>query len=222
MQSPLTPQQRDILIRTIAGESGGEGPLGWASVANVIRNRTQDPRWPSDPQQVALQPKQFSAWNQGAGGNSIPYSITPNDPHYQAIGNIVDAVYNGAIPDPTQGAVFYYAPRGMANGTVPPWLAAASQEGAPRQIGNHVFAGQAGGGQSASMPNFMPPQQPDMAALIPAFQSAASSQPYMPTGTPGSQGNNIVSGPSGTFLADPAGKTYTSLTTGRTFPISSG
>ena len=67
---PMTPYEREIVIRTIMGEALNEGPEGWAAVGHVIKNRSSDPRFPSDPASVALQPKQFSAWNEGHGGNA--------------------------------------------------------------------------------------------------------------------------------------------------------
>ena len=44
---------------------------------------------------------------------------------------------------------------------------------------------------------------------------------FMPTRQPGPQGNNIVSGPSGSFVVNKSGPSgsYTSLSTGKTFPI---
>jgi len=179
----LTPDQRDTLIRTVAGEAATEGEKGWAAVTHVIRNRSGDGRWPSDPAKVAKQPKQFSAWNKGAGGNSIPRTLSAEDAIYLQIGNVVDGVFGGVIPDPTQGAVFYYAPAGMNNaafGTAgiktPKWLGSAAREGPPRAIGNHVFVGKArqfattpaAGAQAArGLQNYLPASQVPQPRLRP-------------------------------------------------------
>lgn len=41
-------------------EARGEGPDGMLAVADVIVNRTEDSRWPSDPCRVVQQPHQFA------------------------------------------------------------------------------------------------------------------------------------------------------------------
>ena len=137
----LTPQQRDIVIRTIAGEAANQGPQGQAAVAWSILNRSGDPRWPSDPQAVALQPKQYSTWNSGAGGNSIPRNISPTSALYREIGDVVDGVWEGRIPDPTTGAVYYgNVPNAKAG-----WGAFLNSQGNVSNIGAHTFAGRAQG-----------------------------------------------------------------------------
>lgn len=147
--------ERDIAIRTILGEAMGEGPQGWAAVAHVLRNRAADPRWPSAVQDVALQPKQFSAWNTGAGGNDLVNKYGPNSDPYQKVGLIYDQVMSGAIADPTGGATHYYSPAGMQalvdqgsqTNLMPNWLMAENTRrgGDPVTIGGHVFTGLAAG-----------------------------------------------------------------------------
>ena len=39
---PMDPADRDMMIRTIAGEAGNQPPLGQAAVAHVIMNRVAD------------------------------------------------------------------------------------------------------------------------------------------------------------------------------------
>lgn len=146
---------RDIAIRTILGEAGGEGPQGWAAVAHVLSNRARDSRWPSTIADVALQPKQFSTWNTGAGGNSIPHNADPTSEAYKNVGLVYDAVMSGQMADPTGGATHFYSPAGMdllvsqgAQGNVlPPWLQAenARRGAAPTTIGGHTFTGMAEG-----------------------------------------------------------------------------
>jgi hypothetical protein len=143
----LEPYDRDILIRTIAGEAANQGEQGWEGVAHTILNRVADDRWGGTPASVALQRNQFSAWNRGSGGNSIPRSMSSDSDLYKRIGAVLDEVVAGKRPDPTGGAVYYYAPGGMPGGREPSWWNAATSErgGGYTTIGGHRFAGQVGG-----------------------------------------------------------------------------
>lgn len=150
----LTPsaKDRDIGIRTMLGEAANEGAEGLAAVAHVLKNRTTDGRWPSTIEGVSLQPKQFSAWNEGAGGNSLPRSAKPGSPIYERAGEVFDAVMAGKHVDPTGGATHYYSPAGMqklvADGdqsnVVPKWLDdETARSGGRIKIGGHIFVGKA-------------------------------------------------------------------------------
>lgn len=146
---------RDIAIRTILGEAANESPMGQAAVAHVLMNRARDPRWPSAIQDVALQPKQFSAWNEGAGGNNLVNKYGPGSSPYEKVGAIYDAVVSGQIADPTGGATHYYSPVGMEalvsqgaqSNLIPRWLddENARRGGNTVTIGGHIFTGQAQG-----------------------------------------------------------------------------
>ncbi len=59
-----SPSSPDIVTLTIAYESSGEPFEAQVQVANVIRTRAIERGL--TPQQVCLQPKQFSCWNKGA------------------------------------------------------------------------------------------------------------------------------------------------------------
>lgn len=147
----LSNYDRDVMIRTIAGEAGREGEVGQAAVAHVIMNRVADPRWGDNPAEVSLQLKQFSAWNSGVGGNSLPTNLEEGSAEYERIGRIVDGVAAGQIPDVTGGATHYYSPKGMAahvaageqTNEVPAWLSRESQARGHQnvQIGGHIFTG---------------------------------------------------------------------------------
>jgi conjugal transfer mating pair stabilization protein TraG len=147
----LSNYDRDVMIRTIAGEAGRESDAGQAAVAHVIMNRVADPRWGDNPAEVSLQLKQFSAWNSGVGGNSLPAKIEEGSAEYERIGRIVDGVAAGEIPDVTSGATHYYSPKGMAahveageqSNLVPTWLGRESQARGHQnvQIGGHIFTG---------------------------------------------------------------------------------
>ncbi|MFY0312653.1 conjugal transfer protein TraG N-terminal domain-containing protein [Leisingera sp. D0M16] len=147
----LSDYDRDVMIRTIAGEAGRESDAGQAAVAHVIMNRVADERWGDNPAEVSLQLKQFSAWNIGVGGNSIPTDLEEGSAEYERIGRIVDGVAAGQIPDVTGGATHYYSPKGMEahiaageqSNVVPTWLGRESQARGHQnvQIGGHIFTG---------------------------------------------------------------------------------
>ncbi|OBY26812.1 conjugal transfer protein TraG N-terminal domain-containing protein [Leisingera sp. JC1] len=147
----LSNYDRDVMIRTIAGEAGREGEVGQAAVAHVIMNRVADERWGDNPAEVSLQLKQFSAWNNGVGGNSLPTKLEEGSAEYERIGRIVDGVAAGQIPDVTGGATHYYSPKGMEahvaageqSNVVPTWLGRESQARGHQnvQIGGHIFTG---------------------------------------------------------------------------------
>jgi spore germination cell wall hydrolase CwlJ-like protein len=156
-------RDRDIGIRTLLGEAANEGDEGMAAVAHVLRNRATDGRWPSSIEGVALQPKQFSAWNAGAGGNSIPTSVKPGDPMYEKAGAVFDAVMSGKHVDPTGGATHYYSPAGMSklvadgdqSNLIPKWLdTETAKSGGQIKIGGHIFVGKAN--DAAARPSVSP------------------------------------------------------------------
>ena len=141
---------RDALIRTIAGEAGNQPPLGQAAVAHVILNRVADGGYGgSNVQSVVQAPvkpgsrfHQFSVWNPPGvqESSAITHGIQPNDPTYQKIGGIVDQVYNGQIPDPTNGATHYFAPGAMRGGIPPPWASSLAAQNQVK-IGDQLFVG---------------------------------------------------------------------------------
>lgn len=185
---------RDIAIRTIIGEAANEGPEGWAAVANVLRNRAADPRWPEQIAEVALQPKQFSAWNSGAGGNDLVNRYGPDDSLYQRVGAVVDHVLSGQGQDNTGGATHYYSPAGMRalvnqgaqSNTLPNWLQQENQRrsGAPTRIGGHIFTGMAeGSAQTAPMgPAGAPTPAVSRATAVPTPQAPGMPQQQSRTG----------------------------------------
>jgi conjugal transfer mating pair stabilization protein TraG len=149
----LNPVDRDIMIKTIAGEAGQEPPLGQAGIAHAILNRVAVGGYGQGIAGVAQAPTkpgskfhEFSVWNAPgvAESSKTTHSITPTDPNYQKIGDIVDKVYSGAIPDPTGGATHYYAPQSMPGRIAPPWAPGLAQQNSVT-IGNTVFVGGAEG-----------------------------------------------------------------------------
>jgi spore germination cell wall hydrolase CwlJ-like protein len=152
-QAPLDPQDRDTMIRTIAGEAGGEGPQGQAAIAHTILNRVADGGYGDGIQGVAQAPvkpgssyHQFSVWNPPgvAESSATTHNLKSSDPQYSSIGDIVDKVHSGLIPDPTNGATHYYAPRSMPGGKAPPWAASLAKDNSVK-IGNQIFLGRSKG-----------------------------------------------------------------------------
>jgi spore germination cell wall hydrolase CwlJ-like protein len=135
-----TPDDRDTAIRTMLGEAGGEGANGMAAVAHVLVNRTSDSRYAGSVSKVALEPKQFSTWNTGEGGNN-PLRWDQNSETYKRAGAIWDAVASGHSVDPTGGATHYY----NAAEVTPDWAADEQvKAGGEIRIGNHTFLGNPG------------------------------------------------------------------------------
>ena len=154
------------MIRTVYGEGGHEPPLGQAGVAWAILNRlraggysgnapntiTNIVKAPAAGENPAHGFKEFSPWNAPGVPESNPVAqhLSPNDPDprlanaYRNIGDIVDKVYNGLIPDPTGGATHYYGymPR------PPTWAGPLAKQNKVK-IGNQTFVGgSTGPGQS--------------------------------------------------------------------------
>ena len=149
----IGPEERDAVIRTVLGEAAGESNAGMAAVALVIRNRSDDARYPDTVGEVSLQPRQFSAWNEDGSGNDLVKRYGPGSPQYERAAYIVDMVMAGLVPDFTEGATHYYSPAGMKalveqgyqKNLIPTWLEkeTASRDTLPIQIGGHVFTGKA-------------------------------------------------------------------------------
>ena len=90
-------------------------------------------------------------WNTApAKGGNQGGAISPADPNYARIGDLVDKVYNRLIPDPTGGATHYYAPAGMPGGRPPAQWPQSWFNAQPKtKVGTQVFVGGAyGPGQS--------------------------------------------------------------------------
>ncbi|SDG34407.1 cell wall hydrolase [Pelagibacterium luteolum] len=181
----LSNDAKRILAQTLLGEAGGEGFEGMAAIAHVIRNRAGSGRYPSDPVAVALQPRQFSTWNSGEGGNN-PGRYGPGAPGYEQAVRAVETVFEGNAPDPTGGATHYWAPRGMPGGRDPYWAGSEQGEAGRLRIGNHVFLPQqspqtalAAANQMAGTP---PPRPESLSAYAP--QSSRASVPQLPPRLP--------------------------------------
>ena len=142
--APMDPNDRDAMIKTINGEAGNQGPAGQAAVAHVIMNRFNAGGYGNSISDIVKAPQagrngqlgyhEFSMWNPPSKQGNTGGMITPQDPIYTKIGNVVDQVYQGKTPDPTGGATHYYA------GKPPPWAPQLAQSNRVR-IGAHTFVG---------------------------------------------------------------------------------
>lgn len=143
---PVSGKDRDALIRTIIGEAAHQGPKGWAAVAEVVVNRTEDTRWPNSIYDVVHQPKQFSAWNsEAAEGNDLVRDYGPDTGIYEQVGNVVDQVLAGNVTSGVGDATHYYSPSAMrVPGSKPNWwdTEVARANTTPIRVGDHIFTGE--------------------------------------------------------------------------------
>lgn len=100
----MTPQERDLITRTVIGEAGDQPPEGQAAVAHVILNRLNSKKFGDSVARVIFQPNAFEPWSTRAGELvRIPRNSEP----YKAVSALVDAVEKGDVPDPTGGATHF-------------------------------------------------------------------------------------------------------------------
>jgi hypothetical protein len=127
--SDLSPQDRDLMIRTMIGEGGDPSSIG-----HVIWNRVNADGYGHTPTDVVLAPNQFTPWQTRA---RELMAIDPSSKQYQRAGAIVDNIVSGNDQDPTGGATHFYAPASMQPpGRVPSW---ASGQTPTAVIGGHRF-----------------------------------------------------------------------------------
>lgn len=130
----MTPQERDLLIRTVIGEAAGQPLPGQAAVAHVALNRLNSGRWGDNMQKVLFAPKQFEPWDTRRGELM---AIDPNSPKYQSVAGVVDQVLGGQMADPTGGATHFLNEnivRQRRGGSLPNWASGQGQ-----RIGDHTF-----------------------------------------------------------------------------------
>lgn len=141
--SQLSQTQKEAIAYTLLGEAGGEGARGMTAVMQVIKNRSESGRYPSDPAAVALQHNrngiyQFSAWNDlDNEGNDPKGKYSPESKEFKEAMQIVERVMAGAVPDETGGAT-HFVSKGKLESSPPVWWDSEAPEG-NIQIGNHVF-----------------------------------------------------------------------------------
>ena len=118
---------RFMLSLCIYREARGESLRGKQLVADVIRNRVADPRWPHSFAGVVTQPRQFSAFN--AGDPNVVKFPTADDPMWADCLAVTDAVLSDATPITT--ANHYHV-----SGLYPVWADASK---IVAEEGHHVF-----------------------------------------------------------------------------------
>lgn len=118
----VDPQDRDLMIRTIIGEAGGQDPEGMAGVANVIANRLSSGKYGKTGADVVLAPNQFEPWT-NRGAELLGYD--PKSPEYQNAGAVLDGVLAGKVQDNTGGATHFFAPtlQKQLGRSTPAWAA---------------------------------------------------------------------------------------------------
>jgi spore germination cell wall hydrolase CwlJ-like protein len=93
-------RQVECMAKVIIHEAGNQPRRGRAAVAQVIRARTQDPRFATQPCAVVRQPGQFF--------DVDAYNPPRNDQWREAVA-IATQVINGQAEDPVPGALFFHA-----------------------------------------------------------------------------------------------------------------
>lgn len=107
-------------------ESSNQSEVGQIAVANVTMNRMYSKHFPNTICDVVWEDKQFS-WTHD-GKSDIPSDAAK----YASIYNLAELVYNGVIPDLTEGSTFYHADY------VDPYWASTMDEKVTT-IDNHIF-----------------------------------------------------------------------------------
>lgn len=104
-----------LLLLCIYREASGEPDLGKHAVGWVIKNRVEHPSWMgSTYPEVILHKSQFSSFNlpdkEGhVDTNNLRFPIPTTDPSYGPCLLAAKHVYEGTTPDPTGGAIQYFA-----------------------------------------------------------------------------------------------------------------
>lgn len=117
----LSKEDLEWIAKGVYSEARGEPYKGQVAVAAVILNRMESPQYPDTAKGVILQPRAFTAVDDGQ------IWLKPNDQAYRAA---QDAT-NGW--DPTGGALFYFNPVTATS----KWIWSRPQID---QIGKHIFA----------------------------------------------------------------------------------
>jgi len=128
----------NLLTTLIWGEARGEEYDGKCAVAFVVHNRLLDKRWPVTYENVILQPKQFSCFNENDPNyHEIIKTLTPSrngnweSMDYRECRSAAYLIMGNWRKDITRGANHYHARSVMPN-----W---ADPQKITNVIGNHIF-----------------------------------------------------------------------------------
>lgn len=116
------------MAKNVYHEARGDSMRGQAAVAHVVLNRVRSEEFPDSIEDVIFQPKQFS-W---ANGGRRP-AIREEEAWERAV-EVAAKVMLGEIEDETDGAQYFYAPRGVAGS--PAWARRFTETA---RIDNHLF-----------------------------------------------------------------------------------
>lgn len=115
-EAALNPSELRCLASNIYFEARGASLADQVAVAHVTLNRVESGRYPGSICGVVLQPHQFS-WT---GDRQLLKHKVDRKSWKRAV-VIAKAVFYGEKKDPTNGAMFYYAPKKI---TAPAWARA--------------------------------------------------------------------------------------------------
>lgn len=129
----LSPQDRDLMIRTVIGEADGQLDDGQSAVAHVILNRLKDGGFGKTLTEVILAKGQFEPWQTRA---RELLNIDPKSEAYRKAGTLVDLATAEDAKDPTEGATYFLQPDTVVQrrGALPDWATGPSMK-----IGDHTF-----------------------------------------------------------------------------------
>ena len=136
LATPASPDDIDVMARTLWGECRGETQEGRTAVAWVIRNRATS-GFAGDlvgkegaVTHVCKAPFQFSCWLESDPNRAKIDALVRDE--YAGEYDLAQDVIDGIVPDPTKGAVNYYSPFIPA----PYWVASMTFAG---QFGRQLF-----------------------------------------------------------------------------------
>lgn len=132
----VTPQERDLLIRTVIGEADDEPDEGKAGVAYSVINRKNTGGYGDTIPQILFKPKQYEPWNTRS---KQLMSYAEEHPSYIKAAKVVDGVLSGEIADPTNGATHFAnvdLVRKRGNTSAMKWINGMDNVS---QIGGHTF-----------------------------------------------------------------------------------
>jgi GNAT superfamily N-acetyltransferase len=146
----VSSQDLDLITRTVLGEAAREGEQGQLAVAHVIKNRIENGRYGSTPQEVLFRPKQFEPWTTRKGELM---AIDPGSPAYQNARRLVVSAFAGEAADPTNGATHFANVKTVedrGNTSALGWINGMSNVS---KIGNHTFGNADAGSTGSTAPS---------------------------------------------------------------------
>lgn len=127
MNDALVLLDRFMLALCVWREARGESPVGQLLVAQTVKNRVLDKRWPDTYVGVITQPFQFSAFNKN--DPNVMFYPGANDDTWLTCVAVADMVL--AAPKPFTTANHYHT-----KAVSPPWK---DNSKVVRVEGNHIF-----------------------------------------------------------------------------------